>query len=500
MKEIDFLFIHPSTHYRVEGSRIPDLVTFITLPLGTIALADLLDRHGYSTRIIHTGIEQMYNRSFRVEEILQIHDPSVVGIDLHWFVHSYDTIRIAEIVKQRSEAFVVFGGFTASYYAEEILSKFRCVDAIITGDAEIPLLEFMRKRPTGNLDDVPNLLYRVGDSIRSSKRAYIAEEKDLRQLDYGNFKLLSNHDKYHRAITQSGDLDVYPWTIKLRQHAWAPLGRGCSVNCSYCGGGVNAHSLLTGRREPLFHPKKQVVETLARFEEEHIDTTYMDFDPYPDRRYFHELFDMIRKEKIDMGTEFNLWFPSDRAFVHDFARTFNPLYSTLVLSPETGSEEVRRKNKGFYYSNEELFKWLEITKQEWVQLEIYFATGLSWETNENFGETIEVAKAIAHEYPVVVMMCNPIVMEPASPRYLYPDKFGIMKLRFRSFMDYYEHHRRLAEGIPVESQIGYETIWQTEEQIIGNSTRFEKEFASTQPERWRRLIDGKDVLRFKTLE
>jgi radical SAM superfamily enzyme YgiQ (UPF0313 family) len=497
LKEMDFLFLHPSTHYRFKGSKIEDLVTFITMPLGTIALADLLDRNGYSTLIFHTGIEQMYDRGFRVEEIFSRYAPTVVGIDLHWFVHSYDAIRIARIVKEHSDAFVVFGGFTASYYAEEIMSQFGCVDAIITGDAEIPLLELMRRGPGGRLDEVPNLYYREGDSIKRTEKRYIADEESLGQLDYGNFKLLSSHDKYHRAITQSGDLDVYPWKIKLRKHAWVPLGRGCPVNCSYCGGGSDAHCLLTGRRKPLFHPKEQVVETLARFEEEHIDSTYMDFDPYPDRRYFYDLFDLIRREKVDISTEFNLWSPSDRSFIREFARTFNPLYSTLVMSPESGSEHVREKNKGFYYSNRDLFRWLEDAKREQVQLEIYFASGLSWETAENFEDTIRLAEVILHDYTVVVMICNPIVMEPASPRYLQPQKYGIINARFRSFIDYYNHHGLLAEGLPVESQLGYETIWQTEEQIIDNSTKFETVFTSMLPKRWRRLIEGEEALRFK---
>jgi radical SAM superfamily enzyme YgiQ (UPF0313 family) len=474
-----------------------DLVTFITMPLGILALADFLDRQGYSTSILHTGIEQMHDRNFQIEDFFRKCTPSVVGIDLHWFVHSFDALRIARLVKKHSNAFVVLGGFTASYFAEEIMRRFRCVDAVIQGDAEVPLLELMRKRRKGRLKEVSNLLYREGDSIKSSKKSYVANEEDLKKLNYCNFKLLINYNKYHRVIFQSGDLDIYHSKIKLRKHAWAPLGRGCSVNCSYCGGGLNAHCLLTGRRTPLFHPKEQVVETLAEFEEKHIDTTYMDFDPYPDRRYFKELFELIRKEKIDISTQFNLWSPSDKSFIRDFTRTFNPLYSTLILSPESGSETVRKKNKGFYYNNKELFTWLDVAKEELAQLEIYFATGLSWETAENFEETIELAKAILNEYPAVVMTCSPLVMEPASPRYLQPDKFGITNLKFRSFIDYYHHYRQLAEGLNVESQLGYETIWQTEEQIIKNSTRFMKVLTSEQPKRWKQLMDGEETLNFK---
>ncbi|MFQ6054078.1 MAG: hypothetical protein ACE5OO_07630 [Candidatus Bathyarchaeia archaeon] len=220
----------------------------------------------------------------------------------------------------------------------------------------------------------------------------------------------------------------------------------------------------------------------------------MDFDPDPDRRFYHELFEMIRREGVDISTEFALWSPSDRAFIRDFARTFNPLYSTLVLSPESGSEEVRRRNKGFYYDNGELFRWLDDAKRELVPVEIYFATGLSWETAESFEETVRLARAILDDYPVVTMSCNAIVMEPASPRYLHPEEFGV-KPKIRGFIDYYNLFRGLAEGLPVESQLGYETIWQTEAEIIDNSRRFEKMISAAQPRRWRRLMDGDEALR-----
>ncbi len=496
MNDVDFLFVHPSTHCRAKGEGENDLVTFVIMPLGTIALANLLDRNGYSTKIFHTGVEQMRDRAFRIEQIFKDYSPSVVGIDLHWFVHSYDAIRIANIAKKKAEAFVVLGGFTASFYAEEILARFDFVDAVIKGDAEKPLLELMNRRIKGGLREVPNLVYREGEAIKSSGRRFIAGEDDLRELDYTSFELLSNHDSYMRTVTQTGDLDPQPWKIQTKRHSWVPMGRGCSTNCSYCGGGLDAHCSLTGRPEPLFHPKEKVVETLARFREMRIDSTYMDFDPYPDRKRHLELFQMIRKEKIDISSEFLLWSPSNRDFIREFAKTFNPLYSSLVLSPESGSEDVRKRNKGFYYSNDELFTWLENAKHELVPVKVFFASGLSWETRENYSETIELGEAILEGYPVVEMVSNPLVIEPASPRYLHPEKFGV-NLKWRSFMDYYERFRRLAEGLPVESRLGYDTVWETESQIVENSMRFNERIASSQPTRWRMLSAGEDVLTFR---
>ena len=110
MKELDFLFIHPATHCSSGDPSRRDLVTFLVMPLGTMALADLLERNGYSTIIIHTGIEQVHDRGFRVEDIFKHYQPRVVGVDLHWFIHSYDAIRIAEIARHESDAKVVLGG------------------------------------------------------------------------------------------------------------------------------------------------------------------------------------------------------------------------------------------------------------------------------------------------------------------------------------------------------------------------------------------------------
>lgn len=488
MKDIDCLFIHPTTHYYSDRSKFKDLITFVTMPLGTIAIADLLYRNGFSTKIIHSGIEQIYNRRFRIRNIFKKYDPQVVGIDLHWYVHSYDAIRISEITKKHTNAFVVMGGFTASFFSEEILSNFESVDSIITGDAEIPMLKLMQSG-LNNLEKVPNLVYRENDKIRSSEKRYIATEQDIEKLKYTNFDLLENYDKYHRAINQSGDIGPYVYKTPIKKLAWTPIGRGCSVNCSYCGGGAKAHNILIGRQKPIYHPIEQVVETLSIFEDKNIDSTYMDFDPYKDRSYYHKLFRLIRKENIDISVEFALWSPSDRKFIEDFHKTFNPLYSTLVLSPESGSEKVRRMNKGFFYDNETLFKWMDLTEKEGVPLEIYFASGLSGETVDNFDETMKLGKKIIDEYPVVSISCNPIQMEPACNRFLNPEEYGV-KLKFKKFMDFYHLFRRLSAGLTIESRLGYDTIWENEEQILQNSLKFDKFFSETQPQRLRKLEEG----------
>ncbi len=490
MKTYDCVFIHPTTHIKNTDSTPTDSITYVIMPLGTLAIADLLDREGYEIKVVHTGIEEMLDRDFSIKNLLKKYETPVVGIDLHWYVHSYDAIRLAESVKRNSNAFVVLGGFTASYFAEEILQHFKSVDAVIQGDAEVPLLELLQRISDSEFDEVPNLMYRDGNSLKKSRKRFIAETPDLDRLNFSNFALLSNFDEYRRCISQFGDLDPYAVKSKLKTQGWICLGRGCSVNCSYCGGGRKAFEILSGRRYPIFRSKEKVVETLAEFEEMKISCAYMDFDPFPQKRnYQHELFDLIRREKIDISAQFLLWSPSDKRFLRDFRRTFNPLYSTITMSPESGSEHIRKLNKGFYYSNRELFRWLDNARKEFIPVQIYFTSGLSGETERHFEETIKLGNKFVEEYPVVSISCNPIELEPASPRFLHPKNYGI-SLKVRNFGDFYKVFKGLASGSPTATQLGYRTDFLSESQIVELSRRFREAVSSKHYEKWQKFYFG----------
>jgi len=466
MKVLDCILLHPTTHFRI--SPYEERLRYVIMPMGYIASADLLEREGYDVRIFHTGLEHMCNPYFTEEEMFRRYEAPVVGIDLHWYSHAYDAIRLAKLIKQVSNAFVVLGGFTASYFAEEILSSFNCVDAVICGEAEVPLLELMKHRVNGDPREVPNLLYRDGGSIKRSRRRYIATMQDLDQLDFSNLSLLENWEKYIKLTCENDDLRP-----KFKTQGWICIGRGCSVNCTYCGGGKSAYRNLTGHGTPIFRSKKKVVETLAAFEDRKISCAYIDFDPYQSRRkFYHELFAMIRQEKIDISSQFLLWSLSDKQLLRNFKRTFNPLYSTITLSPESGSEYIRKLNKGFYYDNVALFHWLNHAKDEMIPIELYFTSGLSWETKDHFEDTIQLGRKIVKDYPMVVSnVCNPIIMEPGCPRFVAPKEYGI-SLKFRRFADFYDTYERFANGLPIRSSLGYETNQLSETEIIQLSQRF----------------------------
>jgi radical SAM superfamily enzyme YgiQ (UPF0313 family) len=466
---LDFLFLHPSTHFKrpptPEGA---DKLSYVVMPVGTLALADLLIRNGFETRVVHTAIEQALNPEFHIQEILTRYDPEFVGIDLHWYVHAYDAIRLAQQVQECSSANVVLGGYTASFFADEIVSNYSCVDAVIRGDAEHPLLELLQHRTLQDYHQIPNFVYRHDNAVKHSKSRYVTDTKTINQLNFANFPLLNHFEQYLKL-----SLSVELGYSNLKKQAYPCLGRGCTADCTYCGGGQNAQRALTGAEKPLFINPENVIHQLRAFTELQIDSIYMGFDPCAEARSYHQtLFSLIRQEGLDLGCQFELWDLVPRDFIQDFRRTFNPLFSSFVHSIQSGSEEIRKLNMGFPYSNETLFRWLDDLKAELMPVEVAFAAGLPGETSQHFNQTIRLAKRIREEYPMVLnMYCIPLTVEPNSPMFLAPEKYGVI-LKFQAFQDYYDFFSNIANGLPLQSVLGYETNKLNEAQILDLSRRF----------------------------
>ena len=141
---LNLLFVHAprfSSHYRPYGP----YMTINLLPMGTFALADLAARNGYTTEILHMGLEWIKTGRFSPADHLKNKKVQVAALPLHWHQQSYDVLETARVIKQEQpDVLLVLGGATASFFHHEIMASYPQVDAIIRGDAEKPLLALMR--------------------------------------------------------------------------------------------------------------------------------------------------------------------------------------------------------------------------------------------------------------------------------------------------------------------------------------------------------------------
>lgn len=423
-------------------NRYPALGNYVTIQwmaLGLLGIADTLDKAGLSARVMHLGLEKALNSKFRIRNYLASEPSPVVAVSIHWHQQLYDSLRACDSIKTLpNPPFVVLGGLTAGFFAQEILEKFPSVDAIVTGEGEKPLRELVAAIKKGERDfsRIPNLIWRQDGKLIVNTDHYMANQEELDQIDFANFSLMIHGKEYismpkiFSRLKVSGQLHWKLSTIisqKKKNICYGlSVGRGCVTNCIFCGGGLNAHRLLTGRGRAILRSPEKVIETIKKLISWGYQGAYASFDPLPrSDAYYQDLFRRIRAENIEFTLHFSSWGLPSKGFIEEYGKTFTP-DSVIAISPETGSEPLRKKVRGIYYSNEQLIELLHFSEQCKVRTGIFYSLGLPGETREDLEASLELKKKIESLFNYSSVSAYCVEIEPAAPWYLFPDRYGII--------------------------------------------------------------------------
>jgi radical SAM superfamily enzyme YgiQ (UPF0313 family) len=461
MEKVDCLFIHVPklrNYYRP----IDQFIWINFLPMGLLGLADLLQRNGISTQIVHMGVEWIENHDFSILNYIREKNPRIVAFDLHWHHQSFDVIEIAKEVKAAFPTiYILLGGFTASFFHEEIIRNFDAIDGIIRGEAEGPILELANAllQGKGELFSVPNLAWRRKGRILVNPLSYVASEKDLNSLSFTNFPLLKNYSTYIHYVSQpfyvkglSKEKNFWIYSLKSPIYHLT-LGRGCPVQCTWCSGNIFSQEMITGRTEVTFRGVEEILQSIREAVSYGYKTFHVCFDPFPKRpEYLLDLFSHIRQERIQMECLFESFGLPTIKFIKSFKETFPGPKSILILSPDVGSDRVRRMNKGNAYTNQDLIECLDQLEKYGVFCELFFTLGVPFENEEDIHRTVRLQKEIRNRYPHVRgIRTYTIEMEPGSPLHLHPEAFRV-KTSLHHFMDFYYYHSEERNSF---SSLGY---------------------------------------------
>lgn len=469
MSELDCLIIHTpkfNNYYEPLGH----FMWVNYMPMGLLGLADYLDRNGLHCRVLHQGIEWMNNKSWRLENSLESVDSPLIALSLHWHYQAYDVIETCKKIRAlRPEAYIALGGFTASFFHRELVRDYDCIDAVLRGDGEKPLLELARHLKQGkrDLENVPNLTWRNRQGeVVENRVTYWANEQMLDTLCLANMDLLDNYRTYVDHIT-------FPFVVvkrfskefnysrtSIRQKLFPiTLGRGCPMNCTWCAGSFEPQKQrISCRQKVAWRSYDAVMADIKKALHYGYHAMYSVFDPTPQpegQDYFIGLFKRIREEGLagKLGWMHEASGLASREFADEFAETFSEDFRIVGISPESGNEEVRRANRGYFYSNRQLYEMLDYLTESNIEVEVFFAYGIPGENEDKLQDTIRMRNELAKKYGRrICPRALSVEIEPGAPWQIDPERFGIVTSR-KTFRDFYEAHSQ--QGASAYTDLGY---------------------------------------------
>ncbi|MFC1846459.1 radical SAM protein [Chloroflexota bacterium] len=432
----DLVLIHPPAIYDFREKVIfPGPVTytahrstgqFIIPPVGMLSIADYLDRNGYSVLVDNIGNRMVNNKHFDAEKHIGNLSAKVYGVGLHWCHHSQGAIEIARLCKKlHPDAMVVLGGLTATVFHEEVILKFSFIDAVIRGEAEKPFLLLMNAlEKHKKLELVPNLTFRdSGGGIRSTP--LMEPSVDLDEFEFTRLDLIEPK----RSFCGLG----WPpdWTI--------PILRGCSYNCVTCGGSKDIYKTYLGREKPALRSPEKVAEDIHKLNDQGVQHVFLCHDPrMGGKEYCNRLIASLRGGKFNLThlcTE--LFYPASEEYIKELLK-IGFASVNLTISPDSGAVSVRKAH-GRNYSNEELFKTVEICKRYGIPLTIFSMIPLANDTPETIRENLEMEERIYIEGEgigrVLYSLGPLILLEPGSLAFDFPKSYGY-RLIFKNLEDY----------------------------------------------------------------
>ncbi len=467
----DLVFLHaPSVYdfrkhailYGPVSDLVPSTPVFEMYPIGFTTMAEYLERHGLRVRIVNLAVRMLNDENFDPEALVKALHPAAFGIDLHWLPHAHGALAVAEMVKrQHPDIPIIFGGFSSTYFHEELI-RYPYVDYVVRGDsAEEPLRQLMAHltgaRGAQALTAIPNLTWkdRTGE-VHVNPHTYRPDNLDHVMLDYRYVV---------RAAARELDMSSYvPFKDWLDYPIMAALScRGCTQSCVICGGSAAAFKQMHGRQRPAFRNPETLAQDVRRISSMSRGPVFILGDlRQAGRDYATRFFDAIQGFEGPVITE--LFSPASRDFLTQMAAAL-PNF-TLEVSLESHDPVVRHAF-GKHYGNEPMERTLADALDLGVKrLDVFFMSGLPQQTAESVLGTIDYCEDLLKRFGRdgrLAPFISPLApfLDPGSRGYENPDEHG-----YRLFAHTLEEHRRLLVAPSWKYVLNYETEWMNRHQLV----------------------------------
>ncbi|OGR65534.1 MAG: hypothetical protein A2X31_00130 [Elusimicrobia bacterium GWB2_63_22] len=447
MTKLDCLFVYP-------GAPAGKKNLLPIMPAGLPVMAAYLARHKVSSAVV--SLPTARPGEFNLPALIKARGVKLVCIPAHWHRQTGGALALAAKLKKAVPGVrIVLGGYTASYFAAAILNDFPAVDFVVRGDGELPLLRLLKAFGAGPaaLKRVPNLAWRYGAAVKLNPVSYAASSAELSALGMEGLGLVLNRDlKPRRGMFCEDGMFTYL------------QARGCADACSACGGGRDFQRKHCGRKGVAVKNPAAAVQDISTLMGSGFRRIQLPLDPLPSEKYWLDVLALLKKKGLKPELKLELCGLPSQKLLAAFAGAAGP-DSRMTLFAGSGSERVRRFNRGRFYTNDALLAALKAAARLYVNIWVTFTTGLPFETRADFLETDGLIRRMRRELRMERAGVYVFSVEPGSPLFEAPEKYGV-KLRRRVLAGFLAQRGRY--------DMGYATEHFTEAEIVRNLKSLER--------------------------
>ncbi|MBZ4331806.1 radical SAM protein [Corallococcus sp. AS-1-12] len=396
---------------------------------GILYLASYLRRGGIEAFVrLWDGDESAGEVTQSFERLIARVRPKLIGISLKWFHHVDRALLIARTIRKIDPSIrIVVGGNSASYWWKE-LSAYDCIDHVILGDGEVPLLALCNGE-----EAPPNCVTRHPDGRpRRLPLAYVQRATNTQDVYYSHFNEL--------FLSQ---MDAHSFS------GWVAPGKGCGENCLYCGGARGNQKADFGRAKPFLRAE----ENVRRDHQEIASRTWqMRYDFAGSTAEFLG----STWAGVDLSRHcctYFLWGVPRVELVAALAETFQRIYMVIDIGCFSEQQRLEQMSKGLLKpcaKDRELLDVIEsVRRHPNVEVEISGIGGLPFMNRERLAEELRLVERIIGLDCVVGY--QRLEAQPGALVTEHPARFDMVTeaKTFAEFLDYFERREPGDVSVPM---------------------------------------------------
>ena len=434
----DMLFAYLSDSDSVNVTSVYEMY-----PIGWFSIKQQLAEHDLDCQIVNIASLMLMHPGIDVEALISRLDAPIFGFDLHWMTQCHGAVELARVVKRiHPDALVVFGGISATYYAEQLIG-YDAVDVVIQGyDTLKPvtmLAEAVVSGDRSRLGVIPNLLYKTGDGIQTTGFSHKPTAR------YNN--VVGDWSYYQ-------NVPVTPLSSKL---IMTLPNTGCAHDCGWCGGSRFAYQNIMQARKTLVQKDNDlIVEELRTMGEAARHTSIYALQCYSESKgRLHRYLDAVSEfgYRSVYFEQFHLTPPDT------LKKMGQSTDSYIMLSPESHDMAISKAAGRGTYTMREMEQWIPQALDAGIKgVMVWFFIGMPGQDRQSIMDTVAYCEHLIRKFagqPVLPLIC-PMVpfLDPGCRFFEEPDRHGY-RIIHRSLE---EHRRAMVEPL-WHRRLNYETKW-----------------------------------------